>query len=276
MDSPYRILEIDLISANNLNDGSRFVKMDVYARVVLSSRDPKDGCQMFDTYVDRRNGDNPVWAPPSPMKFFIESSAVERICTLTLLFKLRAKCTHGDEDVGTVEIPLRELYDRAATDAGSSAPVPRPVKKPSGGPEGVLYFSYKFSEITGTRSGNMPPPPGITFPGGDPTAPPPPTGYGDPPQQQQLLEQQHPPPSRNWNHFRSGFVAGFLGGLIVWMLIGVLGSKANQYAGYDAAFAAGYKAGSANSGGFPFWHFLMISIPICVFVGRIYGFFQFF
>ncbi|KAI4372487.1 hypothetical protein MLD38_010709 [Melastoma candidum] len=152
MDNQYQILKIKLISANDLETSHRFALMGgVYVEVALSGGDPEGGLQKFKTHVDRQGVNNPTWN--FPMKFRVGATALEQ-SRPTLTFALRCNCAHGDVDVGTVVVPVKELYDAVVADCGKATSmstqiqfITLPVRKPLDKPKGALYFSYKFGEI---------------------------------------------------------------------------------------------------------------------------------
>ncbi|XP_041000897.1 protein SRC2-like [Juglans microcarpa x Juglans regia] len=209
----YRTLEINVTSAKDLKDLNLFSKMDVYVVVSLSGDKQK-----AKTKVDREGGTSPSWN--FPVKFTIDESAA-RQNRLNLEFKLRCdRSLGGDKDVGVVYVPVAELLNSTG-DGKSMQFVSYQVTKPSGKPQGMLNFSYKFIEkvaaggeplvpeakahepvtaypapVVGTSAlpydglyppaaaPHPPPPPyGIGYPPPPPGYgyPPPPPGYGYPP-----------------------------------------------------------------------------------------------
>ncbi|KAK4755673.1 hypothetical protein SAY87_009430 [Trapa incisa] len=204
----YRTLDINVKSAKDLKDVNLFTKMDVYV-VVSISGDPFNYTQKTKTKVDRDGGKNPAWN--FSMRFTINEPAAQQ-GHLNLIFKLRCDRILGDEDIGEVVVPIREILGSStAADERSMKTVTYQVRKPSGKPKGELYFSYKFSDVVKapehptppvaapvtaypTREGPSSPskngpsahppagyPPVEAFPAGY-SAPPPP-GYGYPPPQ---------------------------------------------------------------------------------------------
>lgn len=132
-----RIVEINVISARDLKNVNLFSKIQVYVVVSLSG-DTKEK-QEAKTSVDREGGTCPSWN--FPMKFAIDESAAESN-RLTLVFKL---CCGGAKHLGEVHVPVKELLN-CVGDGKSMQFVSYQVTKPSGKPQGVLNFSYKFSE----------------------------------------------------------------------------------------------------------------------------------
>lgn len=141
----YRTLEINVMSAKDLNKVNLISKMDVYVVVSISGGDQKSN-QKAKTPVDRLGGTDPSWN--FPIKFTIDEAAA-RQNRLTLLFKVRCDRALGDKDIGEVCVPIKELLDSPA-DGSVKQFVSYQVRKPSGKPKGQLSFSYQFGEkITG-------------------------------------------------------------------------------------------------------------------------------
>nr|GME12740.1 protein SRC2-like [Ipomoea batatas] len=205
-----RTLEINVMSAKDLNKVNLISKMDVYVVVSISGGDEKSN-QKAKTPVDRLGDTNPSWN--SPMKFTIDEAAA-RQNRLNLLFKVRCDRALGDKDIGEVWVPIKELLDSPATGGSGKQFVSYQVRKPSGKPKGQLTFSYQFGEkisvgpALGSGSGSYyPPPEPVTaypvvgsssgyapprdVPGGPP---PPPGGYGQPPTAYHPAGYGYPPP----------------------------------------------------------------------------------
>ncbi|KAI4303193.1 hypothetical protein MLD38_038854 [Melastoma candidum] len=267
----YRVLEINVISASDLKKSNLFTKMDAYAVVSLSG-DPRLGLQKFKTNVDRQGGTDPSWN--FPVKFRIDEAAAKQN-RLTITFLIRCKRALGDKDIGTVVVPVQELYDGTDVTDGAAATqmksVTYQVRKPSGKPKGALYFSYKFGETekipyvdpaaavaavpvaypAGTSAAYPPPPPphpayaypAQPYPGnayGGYPPPPPQPGYVYPPPPQAGYGYPQPQQQRNRNNMGLGLGAGLLGGVLGGLLIGDLVSDAGAYdAGYDGGFGDG-------------------------------------
>nr|GMD75967.1 protein SRC2-like [Ipomoea batatas] len=142
----HRTLEINVMSAKDLNKVNLISKMDVYVVVSISGGDEKSN-QKAKTPVDRLGDTNPSWN--SPMRFTIDEAAA-RQNRLNLLFKVRCDRALGDKDIGEVWVPIKELLDSPATGGSGKQFVSYQVRKPSGKPKGQLTFSYQFGEkITG-------------------------------------------------------------------------------------------------------------------------------
>ncbi|XP_057959794.1 protein SRC2-like [Malania oleifera] len=192
----HRTLEINEISAKDLQDVNLFSKMDVYVVVSISG----DRGTEQKTPVDRAAGKNPTWK--HHIKFAVDKSSAALI-----VFRLRCDRALGDKDIGEVNVPVKELF--AAAKDGGKAPqfVSYQVRKPSGKPKGVLSFSYKIGDkapvvaptaaaaaVAAATKGDEPvtaypvpsvgpstayaPPPPMAAPG---LYPPPPGGYPPPP-----------------------------------------------------------------------------------------------
>ncbi|CAA3014586.1 SRC2-like [Olea europaea subsp. europaea] len=113
MDS--RTLEINVMSARDLNKVNLIMKMDVYVIVSISGGDKKSK-QKTKTPVDNDGDSNPTWN--FPMKFTVEEVALNQN-RLNLVFKLVCQRARGDKDVGEVHVPLKELLESPkAADGG--------------------------------------------------------------------------------------------------------------------------------------------------------------
>ncbi|KAG6664297.1 hypothetical protein CIPAW_02G083700 [Carya illinoinensis] len=251
----YRTLEINVTSAKDLKDLNLFSKMDVYVVVSLSGDKQK-----AKTKVDREGGTSPSWN--FPVKFTIDESAA-RQNRLNLEFKLRCdRSLGGDKDIGVVYVPVTELLNSTG-DGKSMQFVSYQVTKPSGKPQGILNFSYKF--IDKVAAGGEPlvpegkayepvtaypapvvgtsalPYDGFYPPAAAPHPPPPPYGYGYPPPPPGY---GYPPPPPGYgyqpavqqpqkkNKFGMGLGAGLLGGALGGLLIGDMVSDAGCDAGF--------------------------------------------
>ncbi|KAA8527464.1 hypothetical protein F0562_034821 [Nyssa sinensis] len=133
----YRTLEINVISAKDLNKVNLITKMEVYVVVSISG----DQKSKRKTTVDREGDSNPTWN--FTIKFTIDESAAQ-YNHFMLTFKLRGERSLGDKDIGEVNVPVKELLDAAGD--GKMQFVSYQVSKPSGKPKGELYFSYKFGK----------------------------------------------------------------------------------------------------------------------------------
>ncbi|KAG7018620.1 Protein SRC2, partial [Cucurbita argyrosperma subsp. argyrosperma] len=144
-----RSMEIKVVSAGDLNNVNLLTKMDVYAVVKLLTADasgkfiPKSA-QKFKTPVDKEGGSHPIWN--FSVKFAIDEAAA-RANRLTLVFKLRCQRNLGDRDIGEVYVPVKELLDSTGDGKGDSMQhLSYQVRKPSGNPQGVLNFAFKFGD----------------------------------------------------------------------------------------------------------------------------------
>ncbi|XP_065863635.1 protein SRC2 [Euphorbia lathyris] len=200
-----RTLEINLISAKDLNDVNLFSKMDVYVVVSISGGDPQQPNQKTKTPIAHGGGTNPTWNFPA--KFTISEPLAQQN-RLNLVFQLRCDRALGDKDIGEVNVPIMELLDSIG-DGKSMQFVSFQVRKPSGKPKGELNFSFKFSDkvvLSESVSKVEEPMPIITA---YPAAPPPPLplvgpstaspygavpGYYPPPPPQQPPGYGYPPP----------------------------------------------------------------------------------
>ncbi|RCV25455.1 hypothetical protein SETIT_5G168100v2 [Setaria italica] len=138
----YRVLEVNLISANDLKKVTLFSRLRVYAIASISGGDPR--IPTHSTLADYVNGCNPAWNTTA--HFPIPEAADTR--GLALHVRLRAKRAYfGDRDVGEVYVPVDDLL-AGADKGGDPRPVSYQVRRPhSGRAHGVLYFCYKFTDV---------------------------------------------------------------------------------------------------------------------------------
>jgi hypothetical protein len=140
----YQILNLTLISATDLKKVTFFSRMRVYAVASISGGDP---CTpSHGTQVDFHGGRNPTWN--AMLQLPIPAGADTRGLALHVLLRSKAPF-FGHRDVGEVFVPLNDLLSGSSADGGAdprtmSYQVRRPV---SGRAHGVLYFSYKFSDV---------------------------------------------------------------------------------------------------------------------------------
>ncbi|XVF06047.1 hypothetical protein REPUB_Repub06bG0014600 [Reevesia pubescens] len=191
----FRPLEVNVISAKDLKDVNLFTKMDVYAVVSING----DHRTSQKTPVDKDCGSNPKWN--YTMKFTIDEAAANQN-RLNLVFHLKSDRQLGDRDIGTVQVPIKELLDYNNGNGKVEHNVSYSVRLANGKLKGILNFSYKFGDkfiqpvpqppVHGAQTmynkhGEKPvmayPPPATGYPGtssGHP--PPPPVAYPPPPQ----------------------------------------------------------------------------------------------
>ncbi|KAE8808404.1 protein SRC2-like [Hordeum vulgare] len=264
----YKNLEVTLISASDLKKVTFFSRMRVYAVASISGADslmPTHG-----THVDHNNGQNPTWN--AMLHLPIPACVDTRGLALHVLLRSEA-FFFGHRDVGEVFVPLNDLL--AGTGNGNientmSYQVRRPM---SGRAHGVLYFSYKFTDVrasstsaTGSKQGQyvnyswdsevaMPKPmvpitaypqPHATFSYPNAVYPPQPYGRASPPPY--MYNTAPAPatmygyapatmaaPARHAGGMGMGLGLGLLGGVVGGMMLGDLES--------DAAYDAGFNDG---------------------------------
>lgn len=138
----YRVLEVTLVSANDLKRVSLFSRPRIYAVASISGFDLRMPCHS--TQADQTNGCNPAWNAVA--HFPIPAVADTR--GLALHVRLRAQRVHlGDRDIGEVFVPIDDLL-AGADKGGDPRPVSYQVRRPhSGRAHGVLYFCYKFTDV---------------------------------------------------------------------------------------------------------------------------------
>ncbi|KAI8548031.1 hypothetical protein RHMOL_Rhmol07G0241200 [Rhododendron molle] len=134
-------LEISVVSADVLKKPKFFNRPHAYVVVTLALAG--DSVSRQRTPVDEHNGGKPHWN--FTMRFEVERSKLQRNSAV-LVFQLRRRRTFGDKDIGSVYIPVKELFDG---DAGTnrSRSVAFLVSSRSGKPKGVVYLSYVFGDF---------------------------------------------------------------------------------------------------------------------------------
>uniref|UniRef100_A0A2P2LBB3 WW domain-binding protein 2-like n=1 Tax=Rhizophora mucronata TaxID=61149 RepID=A0A2P2LBB3_RHIMU len=182
-----RLLEISVVSANDLKDVNLFTTMDFYAVVSIKA----DSCttQKKKTHVHKDCGPNPTWN--FIMEFTVDEAALQQN-RLTLKFEIKSDRSFGDKEIGEVHVPIKDLLDSAAAGDGKEHKnVSYSVRTASGKAKGTLNISYKFGDKY-----NAPPPAekakkvqepimaypaGAGYPGSSSAPYPPPGGYAAPP-----------------------------------------------------------------------------------------------
>ncbi|KAH6772506.1 hypothetical protein C2S52_004693 [Perilla frutescens var. hirtella] len=269
----YRKLNITLLSAQGLKDVKKFSKMDVYADVSIAGY-PQSRQR---TPVDKNSGTSPKWN--HRMEFVVDEPYLTKP-GLSLLFHLKTESTFGDKDIGTVTVPIHDLFRPDSTAADRV--VDYQVVTTSGKPKGTLKFSYRFGEKfthhqPEVKRSDEPvtayPPPQYAYPAGQhPGAayPPPPQaaagyGYGAYPQASGYGQgYQAPPPGYGYapaaygqpqkpKKNRMGMGGGGLGlGLGAGLLGGLLVGEMASDIGESAAYADGYGDAMGDMGDFDF------------------------
>ncbi|KAJ1283759.1 hypothetical protein BS78_03G151300 [Paspalum vaginatum] len=138
----YRVLEVTLVSANDLKKVTLFSRMRVYAMASIFGSDIHT--PTHSTQADHINGCNPAWNAVAHLPIV----AAAETHGLALHVRLRTQRVYfGDRDVGEVFVPIDDLL--ASTDkGGDQRPVSYQVCRPhSGRAHGVLYFCYKFTDV---------------------------------------------------------------------------------------------------------------------------------
>lgn len=138
----YQVLNITLISASDLKKVTFFSRMRVYAVASISGGDscmPTRGTQ-----PDFHGGRNPTWN--ATLQLPIPTGADTRGLALHVLLRSKAHL-FGHRDVGEVFVPVSDLLS-GADDGGDPKTMSYQVRRPlSGRAKGVLYFSYKFTDV---------------------------------------------------------------------------------------------------------------------------------
>ncbi|GAB2273795.1 hypothetical protein Dimus_008571 [Dionaea muscipula] len=202
----YRILDVTVLSADDLNKVNLISKMDPYVVVYLAGGSHATAAAYkHKTPIDRDGDTNPSWN--YPIKLTFNESEARTSNRLTLVFEILCSRSLGDKLIGEVHVPIKELLsdggDLKSKPQATAQFVSYQVRKPCGKPKGVLNFSYKLGDYVKSTSD---PPPVTAYPAAaavpGPSAPPhtdygypyppPHMGYGYPPPPPP--PQQYPPP----------------------------------------------------------------------------------
>ncbi|KAL6624385.1 hypothetical protein ACP70R_031706 [Stipagrostis hirtigluma subsp. patula] len=151
----YRVLEVTLLSANDLKRVNLISRMEVYAVVTISGDPLTRQCTKPDIY----GGRHPSWN--ATFRFNIPPTASAAAGCLHVL--LRTERALGDRDVGEVVVPLADLLAGAA----SHDPGPGPPQRASyqvrvvhrHEPRGTLHVSYRLGSIVAPQAPTPAPPP---------------------------------------------------------------------------------------------------------------------
>ena len=140
MNTVYRTLELNIISAEDLKDVNLFSQMSVYAIVSILG-DPLNP-QISTTHIHRHAGRNPTWN--IPVKLTVKESLAyhNRLSLEVKLISYRKflPCS----TIGKVCIPLKGFLDNPTS---ASHPFSYQIrKKRSGKSKGTLNLSYKFGD----------------------------------------------------------------------------------------------------------------------------------
>ncbi|EPS59428.1 hypothetical protein M569_15381 [Genlisea aurea] len=279
MATEYRPLKINLISAEGLKDVKLIGKMDLYAEVSLAGY-PQSNKK---SYVDKNSGPNPKW------NFKTEFVVDEPYLTkpgLTLLVQIMDEGTFNDKVVGSVSVPVHELF--RGGDSHEDRVVEYQVHTQSGKPKGTLKFSYRFGEkfsqpkieaanqpqtaypaavpypapggYAGPSQGVGYPPPQYAQqpypqPGGGYAYPQPPAGYGYPPSGYGYPQPYAQPPQYAQQPRKNGMGGmGGMGGVGLGLGAGLLGGlllgEVASDIGEQAAYADGYDDAMGGDMGF--------------------------
>jgi hypothetical protein len=278
----YRRLHVTVISAEGIKDVKLFSKMDVYADVSIAGY-PQSKRK---TSVDKNCGTKPKWN--QRMEFVVDEPYLTKP-GMSLLFELMAEGTlSSDKVIGSVTVPIHELYQSA----GEDRVVEYQVITTSGKPKGSIKFSYrfgeKFTQEVNHAAKNLAEEPVTAYPaaaapyaagGGYHAAPYPPTGgyaaapypgAGYPPHypptaghasypQPSGYGYQPPPPGYGYppaayaqkpkkNKMGGGLGLGLGAGLLGGLLVGEMASDIGE----TAAYADGYDDAMGDMGGFDF------------------------
>ncbi|XP_051146855.1 protein SRC2 homolog [Andrographis paniculata] len=250
----YRRLNVTVVSAEGIKDVKLLSKMDVYADVSLAGYPQSRKV----TPVDKNSGTNPKWN--FPVDFVVDEPYLTRP-GLSLLFRLMAESTlKSDKLIGTVTVPIDDLFRSATADADRT--VVYPVVTASGKPKGSLKFSYRFGEkfthqapATAKHGGDEP----VTaYPAPAPAGYPPAAAY---PQTSGYQYGYHPhgyqPAAAGYNYKpqkpkKSGMGGGLGLGLGAGLLGGLLVGEMASDIGDAAAYADGYGDAMDDMGDFDF------------------------
>ncbi|KAE8725233.1 P-loop containing nucleoside triphosphate hydrolases superfamily protein [Hibiscus syriacus] len=170
----FRPLEINVISAEDLKDVNLFTKMDVFV-VVSINGDHRSGQR---SPVDKGSGPNPEWN--CSLKFTVDEAAVLRN-GLSLVFHIKSERKLGDKDIGTVQVPVKELLDEDNGNGKIKRNLSYAVRLPNGKAKGVLNFGYKFGDKFSSQFPVTSEKPAMAYPPPSTSYPPPPFAYPPPP-----------------------------------------------------------------------------------------------
>lgn len=140
-----RAIDINLISARDLNDVNLFFKIKAYAVAWI------EGSESYEekkTRLDKKNGTNPTWN--HPCKFMVDEVALLQ-GVLMLDVKIRTVGIFCGQEIGRVSVPLKQFVNPAEDGGLQIVAVERKnceVIKPSGKPMGMLNFSVKIGQRT--------------------------------------------------------------------------------------------------------------------------------
>ncbi|GAB4843621.1 hypothetical protein Ancab_013585 [Ancistrocladus abbreviatus] len=195
-------VELNVISAKDLNKVSVFSSMELYVVVYLhDTSTTAAAASKQKTPIDEEGGRNPYWN--HSMKFTIDNLAAKRDI-LMLVFQILCRRNIGpDKLIGEVHVPVKDLLSAAAK---TKAPqfVSYQVSEPSGKPKGVLNLSFKLGERNlpdepiaafPTVATNAVPGPSTIYPPAEQYPPPKPVfGFRSSTRRSQL-NKQYPPPT---------------------------------------------------------------------------------
>lgn len=142
----YIPLKITVISADVLQKPTFFNKPRAYAVIYLTG----DSVSRQTTPVDERGGAKPHW--DFTLTFQVDQSDLQRNSAVLVLQLCRYR-TFGDKDIGSIYVPVKELFENAGG-INRELPVAFPVSSKSGKPKGVVYLSYVFGEALDHLSPN--------------------------------------------------------------------------------------------------------------------------
>ncbi|KAL8137030.1 hypothetical protein V2J09_003031 [Rumex salicifolius] len=148
METDLRLLEIDMLSANDLPNMNILSKMDVYIVSSISS----DRRSTERTPVDKKGGTNPKWKN-FKMRFYIDEFAVKQNQVI-LMFQIISRRVLGDRTIGYVHVPLKPLLDEETLHEieGQDGKKMKKIQASfqvstlSGKAKGTLCFMYHFGE----------------------------------------------------------------------------------------------------------------------------------
>ncbi|KAL5228342.1 hypothetical protein ABZP36_016607 [Zizania latifolia] len=264
----YRVMDLKLVSASDLKRVTLFSRMRVYVVASISGSDIP--MPMHSTNADRNGGRNPVWN--TVLQFPVPAVADNRGLALHVMLRSQ-RAFGGHRDVGEVFIPLNDLL-AGAHEGGEPKPASYQVRRPmSGRAHGVLYFSYKFTnvkpapdtfDVTYVKDSEKAmenamapvpayPPPNAAYPSSNAVAMayPPVVPYGAPYvgyPPVQPYGYAAPPPASSYGYPAQqpsrkgggmGLGLGLLGGAVGGMMLGEMVGDAEADAAYDAGFNDG-------------------------------------
>ncbi|XP_052193726.1 protein SRC2-like [Diospyros lotus] len=152
----HKTLDITVTSADVLKNANFFTRMRVYTVVCLVDAT----VSRQTTPVDENGGARPFWN--CPMRFQVEEAKLHQNSAM-LVFQLRSHGRFRDTDIGSLYVPIKELFD-GACDVKFHRQVALAVSSRSGKPKGVLYLSCVLGSANSGEDATGRPLPSAPYP----------------------------------------------------------------------------------------------------------------